>query len=549
VQDFVEGQNLEKIASSESETFIDEETLQNWALQLYDIFEFLHTREPPVIYRDLKPSNIIRDLQGRLHLVDFGISRVFQEGKDRDTEPLGSAMTASPEHYGRGQTDVRSDIFTLGATLHYLATNGRGRSGIPFEFDPVRTINQSLSPHFEKVLNRALELDPVKRFQTIDEMRRAHLKREPREGEKQAPAPARPGGREGEGLSPAPVSTSGMKPRRTHGWKNAVAALIIFLILLGIIAIKLPALIPQGTEGISMAAVIRSPYNPFFEKIEDGIMSAAARNRIKMVFVRDEELHRQEASEVFMTLVSRGVRAFLIVPEGPGENLEKYGIPLIAEANRKAIPVLFIHNRIDDSLMKKNHLENLTTISCDNFKGGNLAASYVAYKLRGKGKVLIQEGGYGSYPTVERRKGYRQEFRRYPEISVTLAPECNFDRKRATEIFRKLFEQDRAIHAVIAFSDEMALGAYDAAMVLDIPRPLIIGFDGTDQGIKAVREGRIDGTVDQGPFQMGKLAVENAIRCIKGGKVPPHVFSTTRLITRDRPPEGGASSDGIFPVD
>jgi serine/threonine protein kinase, bacterial len=253
VQDFVEGQSLEKLVSSESENFVDEEILQEWASQIYDLFEFLHTHNPPVIYRDLKPSNIIRDPQGRLHLVDFGISRIFQEGKDRDTEPLGSAMTASPEHYGRRQTDVRSDIFTIGATLHYLATNGRGRSGIPFEFEPARAINESLSPQFEQVLKKAIELDPVKRFQTIDEMRRAHLKMEPGAGKKPASSHAQPGGREGGGIPPPPVRPSGMKPRRIFARNSALLAVIALFILMGVLALKQTALIPPGTAGISMA--------------------------------------------------------------------------------------------------------------------------------------------------------------------------------------------------------------------------------------------------------------------------------------------------------
>jgi serine/threonine protein kinase len=175
VQQYIEGESLDKVISPLPDVFIQERILQDWAVQLYDIFSYLHGHDQPVIFRDLKPSNIIRDPPGRIHLVDFGIARFYAEGKGRDTEAMGSALTASPEHYGRGQTDIRSDIFTIGATLHFIATNGKGRSEVPFEFAPVRSINPRLSPLFENIIKKALELDPAQRFQSVQEMRKAHV--------------------------------------------------------------------------------------------------------------------------------------------------------------------------------------------------------------------------------------------------------------------------------------------------------------------------------------------------------------------------------------
>ncbi len=141
----------------------------DWALQLCDIFAYLHGLQPPVIYRDLKPKNVIKTPEGRLILVDFGIARVLKDYKSRDTEPMGSALTASPEHYGMAQTDRRSDIYTLGATLHFLLSNGRGPDE-PFRFKPIRKVNPKISENFEKVLLKALNTQPEERFQSIEEM-------------------------------------------------------------------------------------------------------------------------------------------------------------------------------------------------------------------------------------------------------------------------------------------------------------------------------------------------------------------------------------------
>jgi len=175
VTEYIEGETMDRLISPFPDIFIQEKVLLGWALQLCEIFEYLHNQKPPVIYRDLKPKNIIKDRSGRLHLIDFGIARAYKQGKSKDTEPMGSAMTASPEHYGGSQTDQRSDIYTIGATIHYLATNGRGNSDEPFVFTPVRTINPKLSESIERVIIKALEVDPARRYHTVLEMRQALL--------------------------------------------------------------------------------------------------------------------------------------------------------------------------------------------------------------------------------------------------------------------------------------------------------------------------------------------------------------------------------------
>ncbi len=175
VLDFIDGESLDRLISPHPDVFIQEKIIINWATQICDIFEYLHRQSPPIIYRDLKPRNLIKDRQGRVHLVDFGIARVFKQGKSRDTEAMGSALTASPEHYGGIQTDERSDIFTLGATLHFLITNGRGSGDEPFRFAPVRSINPRSSANLEQVIRKSLELEPAKRYQSVKELRQALL--------------------------------------------------------------------------------------------------------------------------------------------------------------------------------------------------------------------------------------------------------------------------------------------------------------------------------------------------------------------------------------
>ncbi len=171
--EYVEGVTLDRKIPIGSDIYLVESIVRDWAFQLFDIFEYLHSQKPPVIYRDLKPKNIMLDKTGKIKLIDFGIARTFKDGKTQDTEHMGSMITASPEHYGGAQTDARSDIYTIGATLHFILTNGKAADCDAFDFPPVRIFNKQVTNDFEAVVAKALNINPADRFQSIDEMRKA----------------------------------------------------------------------------------------------------------------------------------------------------------------------------------------------------------------------------------------------------------------------------------------------------------------------------------------------------------------------------------------
>lgn len=137
VMDFLEGETLENYQNKAPNKRLLLSEVFTIGLQLCDVLEYLHTHQPPIVFRDLKPANIIRAPEGKLYVIDFGIARFFKPGQVKDTMALGSLGYAAPEQYGRAQTTPRADIYSLGAILHQLLT-GKDPSEAPLRFTPLR---------------------------------------------------------------------------------------------------------------------------------------------------------------------------------------------------------------------------------------------------------------------------------------------------------------------------------------------------------------------------------------------------------------------------
>lgn len=138
-------------------------------LQLCTVLDYLHTRQPPIIFRDIKPANIMRTPIGQLYLIDFGIARHFKPGQAKDTIALGSPGYAAPEQYGKAQTTVRADIYSLGAVLHQLLS-GDDPSETPFRFAPLRLYGPPGLSELEALILRMVEIEVENRPARIGEV-------------------------------------------------------------------------------------------------------------------------------------------------------------------------------------------------------------------------------------------------------------------------------------------------------------------------------------------------------------------------------------------
>jgi WD40 repeat protein/tRNA A-37 threonylcarbamoyl transferase component Bud32 len=141
VMDFIDGETLEARLNKLAGKPLPVEQVFAIALQLCSVLDYLHTRQPPIIFRDLKPGNVMLTPDGRVYLIDFGIARHFKPGQKKDTTALGSSGYAAPEQYGKSQTTARADIYSLGATLHQMLS-GDDPADSPFHFAPLELTPQ-----------------------------------------------------------------------------------------------------------------------------------------------------------------------------------------------------------------------------------------------------------------------------------------------------------------------------------------------------------------------------------------------------------------------
>lgn len=172
VLEFVNGKDLEALLN-QTQGFIPEEQVISWAIEICDVLAYLHSHKPePIVFRDMKPSNIMVNQYNKIILVDFGIAKIFDPGQKGTM--IGTEGYSPPEQY-RGEAGPLADIYALGATLHHLLTRRDPRIEPPFSFAdrPIRQINPAVSQEFETIINIALQYNPNERFQSASAMKEA----------------------------------------------------------------------------------------------------------------------------------------------------------------------------------------------------------------------------------------------------------------------------------------------------------------------------------------------------------------------------------------
>ncbi|SEF96500.1 serine/threonine protein kinase [Eubacterium ruminantium] len=173
VMDFIEGTNIAEILKEKGAQ--PQEKVIEWGRQLASALDYLHSMNPPIIYRDMKPSNVMLKPEGGVKLIDFGTAKEYTIENNADTTALGTRGYAAPEQFGDAQgrgiykTDARTDIYNLGATMYHMVT-GKNPCEPPYEMKPIRQWNPALSTGLEKIILKCTQPDPNDRYQSCSEL-------------------------------------------------------------------------------------------------------------------------------------------------------------------------------------------------------------------------------------------------------------------------------------------------------------------------------------------------------------------------------------------
>ena len=171
VMEYVPGETLAQVMRRNPPPW-SVEAVMALADPLAEVLHYLHTRTPAIIFRDLKPANVMRTPDGQIKLIDFGIARLFKPGQSHDTQAFGTMGYSSPEQYGHGQTDARSDVYALGVLLHQLIS-AHDPISQPFNVPLAHRLNPNIPEQFSAVLQTAMSHEPENRFGSMVAFRRA----------------------------------------------------------------------------------------------------------------------------------------------------------------------------------------------------------------------------------------------------------------------------------------------------------------------------------------------------------------------------------------
>ncbi|MEQ5391484.1 ribose ABC transporter substrate-binding protein RbsB [Proteus sp. fly-1013] len=268
----------------------------------------------------------------------------------------------------------------------------------------------------------------------------------------------------------------------------------------------------------SIALVISTLNNPFFVTMKDSAQKEANRLGYDLVVLDSMDNPAKELANV-QDLTVKGTRLMLINPT----DSDAVGNAVIL-ANKAKIPVITL-----DRVANKG--EVVSHVASDNRLGGKMAGDYIAEKVASDAKVIQLEGITGTSASRERGEGFKQAVDAH-KLNVLASQPADFDRTKGLNVMQNLLTAYPAVQAVFAQNDEMALGALRALQTAGRTDVLVIGFDGTDDGIKAVNRGMLGATIAQRPDQIGIIGIQAADKILKGEKVDATIPVELELVIK-----------------
>ncbi|OSN07244.1 D-ribose ABC transporter substrate-binding protein [Lonsdalea iberica] len=290
-----------------------------------------------------------------------------------------------------------------------------------------------------------------------------------------------------------------------------------FVTLISAVALS-ATLATQAAAKETIALVVSTLNNPFFVSLKDGVQKEADKLGYNLVVLDSQNNPAKELSNV-QDLTVRGARLLLINPT----DSDAVG-NAIKMANQANIPVITL-DRVSSSGKVVSH------VASDNAAGGAAAADFIFDKLGERAKVIQLEGLAGTSAARERGRGFMTSAKQH-QFDILASQPADFDRTKGLNVMQNLLTAHPTVKAVFAQNDEMALGALRALQTAGRNDVLVVGFDGTEDGIKAVNGGKLAATVAQRPDQIGIIGVQTADKVLKGEQVPAVIPVDLKLTTK-----------------
>ena len=268
----------------------------------------------------------------------------------------------------------------------------------------------------------------------------------------------------------------------------------------------------------SIALVISTLNNPFFVTMKDSAQKEADKLGYDLVVLDSMDNPAKELANV-QDLTVKGTRLMLINPT----DSDAVGNAVLM-ANKAKIPVVTL-----DRVANKG--EVVSHVASDNRLGGKMAGDYIAEKVGNDAKVIQLEGIAGTSASRERGEGFKQAVDAH-KLNILASQPADFDRTKGLNVMQNLLTANPSVQAVFAQNDEMALGALRALQTAGRTDVLVVGFDGTNDGIKAVNRGVLGATIAQRPDQIGIIGIQTADKILKGEKVDPTIPVELELVTQ-----------------
>jgi ribose transport system substrate-binding protein len=285
-----------------------------------------------------------------------------------------------------------------------------------------------------------------------------------------------------------------------------------------------------GDGAPTVALVLKTLNHPFFVDMRRGAQEAADRLGVRLqVQAAEREIDVEKQMQIVENLVQTGIKVVCITPSGSREI-----VSALVNAKQASVPVIVVDTRLDAAAAAAAGVTPETFIGSDNYEGGRLAGAHAIAVSGGQARVAILEGIPGHETGDSRLRGFRDALQGTPGMRIVASQPANWERDQGFNVFQNMLQAHADIDLVFAASDLMALGAIEAiAAAGRTGRIKVIGFDALDDAKRAIEAGTMEASVAQFPYEMGKAAVESAVKVLNGEALPADIMVKLQMVTKD----------------